>query len=860
MSPMFSLNEVGRPTQVLGAGAGPLAILVAACGLVALTAAFAPTAEAKVPAEKLAELPPAATRPVDFRRDIQPILEASCVKCHGRGKDKGGFQLDTRGTFLNEADSGAAVVPGDSRASLLIHLVSGLDPDNVMPVKGSRLTAEQVGLLRAWIDQGLSWDPAVNFARESHRNLQPRRPELPARTDSTGHPLDRLLGAHFERQALTAPRVVDDATFARRVYLDVGGLLPTPAELAAFVADPRPDRRARLVESLLADTPRYAQHWLTFWNDLLRNDYKGTGYIDGGREQISRWLYASLRDNLPYDRFVRELVNPGDGPARGFAKGIVWRGAVNSSQTPEMQAAQNISQVFLGVNLKCASCHDSFIDDWQLADAYGMAGVYADKKLELVECDKPLGRHAPVKFVFPELGAMEDDAPKAARVARLADLVTSPANGRLPRTMVNRLWARLLGRGLVEPLDVMQNPAWDPDLLDWLAEDLVANSYDLKHTLAVILTSRAYQLPAVDVPEQPARDFVFRGPGVRRLTAEQFRDALGQLTGAWAQKPEGDLESLLFERGEAGELPAAPYWIWSDAHAAAAAPAQTVWFRTQVELAAPLPAEAVAIVNADNAVRFWVNGKSVRKQNDTPWNETTVLDLRPFLEPGTNTFAFEAQNGGEGPNPAGLLFYARLRDTSAGDGVGEAGGTPSPADSKRDFASDASWRVTTLKSEGWMKPGFDDSGWARAQVLGPAEMAPWNLGPQFAATVNGRAVFGSVRASLVSADPLVSALGRPNREQTTSVRPMTATTLQMLELTNGGTLAGILEQGARKLATEEATGAAVVDRVFRQGLGRPPTATEAALSVNLVGTSPGVDGIEDLLWAVAMLPEFQLVY
>ncbi len=803
--------------------------------------------EAKVPDEKLAQLPPAATHAVDFGKEIRPILEASCVKCHGHGKAKGGFRLDTRETTLAPSDSGAAVVPGHGRDSYLIHLVSGLDEENIMPEKGSKLTAEQVGLLRAWIDQGVKWDPGVNFAREAHRNLQPRRPELPPATGDVGHPVDRLVAAYWARRSVPEPEPVDDRVFARRVYLDVVGLLPTPDEMKAFLEDRRPDRRGHLVRALLADRGRYAQHWLSFWNDLLRNDYRGTGFIDGGREQITKWLYEALSTNKPYDRFVQELINPGDGPARGFVKGIVWRGVVNASQTPQLQAAQNIGQVFLGVNLKCASCHDSFIDDWQLADAYGLAGVYADQKLELVQCDKPLGKHAPTKFVFPELGTIDDDAPKAQRMARLAELMTAPGNGRLPRTLVNRLWSRLLGRGLVEPVDVMQNPAWDADLLDWLAEDFVASGYDVQRTLERILTSRAYQAPAVNVVEGE-KDFVFRGPAVRRLSAEQFRDALGQLTGVWADRPEGGIDALLVEKSPDGEAPAAAYWIWSDPHAAEAAPPQTIYLRRSVELPA-LPSDALAVVNVDNAHRLWVNGREARRRNDIPWNETSVLDLRPFLRVGTNTFALEAVNGGEGPNPAGLLFYARLRS-----GAKERGD-----EQIRDFASDASWRVTTNRLDGWEKPAFDDSAWAVARVLGPEGMAPWSIGPQFAATVRGRSVYGSVRTALVGADPLTLALGRPNREQVTSVRPAAATTLQLLELTNGGTLANLLRQGAEKLVAGTTAGDELVRRVFAQGLGRPPTTTEAALAAGLVGASPERAGVEDLLWSVAMLPEFQLI-
>src|SRR6201999_2543926 len=151
---------------------------------------------------------------------------------------------------------------------------------------------------------------------------------------------------------IKSPQPVSDRVFARRVYLDAIGLLPPTSELKAFEKSRNPDKRKMLVRELLSRKEAYAQNWLTFWNDLLRNDYRGTGYIDGGREQITQWLYQALVDNKPYDQFVAELVNP-SAASEGFAKGIVWRGTVNASQMPQMQAAQNISQVFLGLNLKC---------------------------------------------------------------------------------------------------------------------------------------------------------------------------------------------------------------------------------------------------------------------------------------------------------------------------------------------------------------------------------------------------------------------------------------------------------------------------------------------------------------------------
>ena len=619
----------------------------------------------------IAQLPPSAARPIDFTRDIKPILQVSCVRCHARGRDRGGFSIETRERMLKGGDDGPALVPGDSSSSHLIALVAGLDPDEVMPKKGSRLTSEQIGLLRAWIDQGAAWDPGVSFARPAPQNLGPRSPDLPAGASLRANPVDRLLASYFAQQDATPARLSADRQFVRRATLDIVGELPTPGEVRAFVADRRAGKRARLVARLLADDRRYAEHWLTFWNDLLRNDYRGTGYIDGGRENITAWLYAALANNLPYDRFVAALVNPTPA-SEGFAKGIVWRGVVNASQTPEMQAAQNISQVFMGVNLKCASCHDSFINDWQLSDSYGLASIYAASPLEMVECDRPTGKTARMKFLYDELGTVDPSAPRGVRLEQLSHVLTGPKNGRLARTVVNRLWARFMGRGLVEPLDDMDRAAWDQDLLDWLAEDLVAHGYDLKHTMNIVLSSEAYSRQAVDVPER-SETYVFRGPAIRRLTAEQFVDGISAITGVWQEKQAAKVDVMLVS-----------------AHAA------------------PVPSRT--------------------------------------------------------------------------------------------------------------------------------------------------------RAALANADPLMTALGRPNREQVVTVRTSSATTLQALELENGSTLATTLRRGAERLAAmRPLTTNGLIDKVFERAFSRPPTHAERALCAQLLGAHPTAAGVEDLLWSIAMLPEFQMV-
>ncbi|MBE0545646.1 MAG: PSD1 domain-containing protein [Verrucomicrobia bacterium] len=500
-----------------------------------LVASMAPGIAGLTP-EQVNQMPPPVPHPVNFTEEIKPIFEARCISCHGRGKSKGSFRMDSRETLLEGGDSGPAIVLGKSTESYLIELVMGFDPDSVMPQKGTKLTREQVGLLRGWIDQGAPWDAGVSFGRLEPINLLARRPELPRATDQSANPVDRFVDSYFAEHKIKSPKPVEDRVFARRVYLDVIGLLPPPEELQRFMADRSQDKRAQLVRRLLADKENYALHWITFWNDMLRNDYRGTGYIDGGRKQITQWLYAALENNLPYDRFVAELINP-KPESEGFTKGIVWRGVVNASQTPQMQAAQNISQVFMGVNLKCASCHDSFINDWTLAEAYGLAGIYSEEPLEMVHCDKPTGIVAPLRFIYPQLGDIDPKAAKAERLEQLAKLITQRQDGRLTRTFVNRLWQKFFGRGLIEPVDEMENPAWNVDLLDWLAEEFADQGYDAKKLIELMLTARAYQLPAVPAEELAHDDFVFRGPQVRRMSAEQFRDAIGELTGVWYAKP-----------------------------------------------------------------------------------------------------------------------------------------------------------------------------------------------------------------------------------------------------------------------------------------------------------------------------------
>ncbi len=818
----------------------------------------------------------AADRTIDFTKDVQPILEARCLKCHSRGKLRGGLSIETRTSLLAGGESGTVLEPGKSGQSLLMKLVSGTDPDRVMPPEGERLTAPQVATLKAWIDQGASWPEGLDFGFRK-APIAPRKPDVPAIASGSSltHPIDHFVAdAGARNQQPVEFASISDRQFARRVHFDLIGLPPSPELLVEFEADARPNKREVLIDQLLANRRAYADHWLSYWNDLLRNAYRGTGFIDGGRKTITSWLYRSLYDNKPYDRFVHELISPVPG-SEGFTKGIVWRGVVNASQVPPVQAAQNVGQIFLGTNLKCASCHDSFVNHWKLEQAYALSSVFADKPLEVHRCDKPTGKTSSIGFLYPELGQIDADKPKAERLEQLADIMVKPANGRFSRTMVNRLWAQFLGRGIVESVDDLDRPAWHQDLLDWLATDFVEHGHDLQHTLKTICLSRTYSLPSVGLPKPDDKnEFVFRGPFVRRLSAEQFVDAVSTLTGQWepasgslfavdGRGQGGQLQSLVaIERANDPDVfvatPKDAHWVWSHAEGLKSDDGGRVFFRRSFQLE-DVPIVAPAICTGDDAVVLLVNG---RKAGATDKCEKPIVtDIAKFLHVGENVIAIEATNGTvveddqksdkpaaiKEPSPAAVLFFA--------SGVSR-GNVPWT------IGTDGQWLWSRKAGGKWAQPGFKTAGWQHASELTLAEKAypSAELVSRFATLPQGRDV-GSVRSSYLFDDPLIRALGRPSRDQTLTRRESIATTLQALELFNGPTLDERLKSGAahwhaRKVDRPER----LIEQIYETALGRKPLPSEVAAAIELTGAAPTNEGIEDLLWAVTMLPEFQLLH
>lgn len=612
--------------------------------------------------------------------EVRSIFAHNCYKCHGAEKTKGQLRLDKKELIIRGGKSGEVITPGHPEKSEMIRrILLPREDKESMPQKGKTLSQKEIATLQLWIKMGAPWPKNTN-EKSVYRvaALAPRKPKLPNVDSNLANPIDRFVDVYFYGKNISWPSAVDDKIFIRRVFLDIIGLLPPPEEVNSFIADATPSKRELLVAELLNRNDDYAQHWLSFWNDALRNDYSGTGYITGGRFAITEWLYESLKNNKPYDNFVKELVNP-DKKSEGFIRGIQWRGTVNASQRVEMQAAQNISQVFLGLNLKCASCHDSFISDLKLKDAYAFANIFSDTTLEINRCDIPTGKLAGTSIIFSELGSVDSTLTVEEKLKQLAEFLTAPKNGRLYRTIVNRMWAQLMGRGIVEPVDMMDNEPWSQDLLDWLASDFVERKGDLKQLIFLITTSKTYQLPSVGIKNENdifSEAYTFKGMHRRRISAEQFADAVSTIV-------------------------------------------------------------------------------------DPVYHDVYHDTLRQY-EPFKSTKLLES--------------------------------------------------------------------------------------------------FHFARASLVKNDAFLTALGRPNRENVSTGRSSQANLLQALELTNGIKFNGVLESGAKKWKEKYQTNEEIVNHLYQMSLSRDPEKSEMKTAIDILGALPTEENIQDLMWAILLLPEFQLIY
>jgi hypothetical protein len=343
-------------------------------------------------------LPPPASRKVEFDRDIRPIFAASCQNCHGPKKQKGGLALHRKAAALAGGDDGPAILPGKSAESRLIRYVAGLDDDHPMPPEGAGkpLGADQVGLLRAWIDQGADWpEDASSLATETSDHWsfrRPIRPDLPEVKDPSWprNPVDRFVLARLEKEGLKPSGEADRTTLIRRLSLDLIGLPPTIAEVDSFASDSSPDAYERLVDRLLA-SPHSGERWARRWLDGAR--YADTNGYEKDRERsiwpYRDWVIKVLNDDLPFDRFTVEQIAgdllPGATVSQKVATGFHRNTMINEEggiDVEEFRFASLVDRVattgavWLGLTIQCAQCHTHKFDPVTLREYYRFLGFF----------------------------------------------------------------------------------------------------------------------------------------------------------------------------------------------------------------------------------------------------------------------------------------------------------------------------------------------------------------------------------------------------------------------------------------------------------------------------------------------------
>jgi hypothetical protein len=331
----------------------------------------------------LSKLPPPAARPVEFVKDIEPILAKNCYRCHGEQRAEADLRWDLKESAFKGSDRGPVLIPGRSAESRMIHLVAGIDPQTTMPKKGDRLSAEQVGLVRAWIDQGAIWPDAVAGKRDTRRDhwafRAPGRPTVP-RVDRLAsrisNPIDAFIGARLEKEGLKFSPEADRTTLIRRLSLDLTGLPPAPAEVDAFLRDKSADAYDKLVERLLA-SPHYGERWGRHWLDAARYA-DSNGYEKDAIRSI--WPYRdyvinAFNRDLPFDQFTREqlagdlLPNPtlDQRVATGFLRNSMMNqeGGIEPEQfriDAMIDRMDAVGRAWLGLTIACCQCHNHKFD------------------------------------------------------------------------------------------------------------------------------------------------------------------------------------------------------------------------------------------------------------------------------------------------------------------------------------------------------------------------------------------------------------------------------------------------------------------------------------------------------------------
>lgn len=519
--------------------------------------------------------PVAAAESPRFEQDILPVFYHHCFGCHSekQAKPKGKLRLDAAEGIRRSG----VIVPGKPEESELFKRVSLPHGDEgvMPPLKGGAqpLSDAERAMVRRWIADGAKLDSWTKF---DHRG-----PAIPAGEASFPPANVRQLSAalqeridqfHAARGTKLNPPA-NDEVFLRRVYLDVVGRIPTLEESGRFLTSKDDDRRSKLIAELL-NSEGYVSHMFNWKADLLRVNSRG---LAAGQPGVlyDDWVKDSIRSQMPYDQFVRQLIT---------AKGYLWEnGAVGfylRDLGMPLDHMSNMTRIFLGTRIECAQCHDHPLEPITQRDFYQMTAftfgvsnlgkpggyspanvkqwpelkarltaLHSDKELDdsVSQTIAPLKRltaDTEMQLKFPEsypydaslrgrtveprtLFGDEAVITDGDRRKAFADWMTSPRNPRFAKNIANRLWKRVMGTGLIEPVDslsALPNPQ-HAELLDFIEESMVRLRFDERAFIEVLLNTRLYQSQAVRETPEPGAPFALLGPQLRRLSAEQIWDS-----------------------------------------------------------------------------------------------------------------------------------------------------------------------------------------------------------------------------------------------------------------------------------------------------------------------------------------------
>lgn len=483
-----------------------------------------------------------------FEGDILPMLNAHCLQCHGGVHQKNGLDLRTLTALLKGGKGGAVVVPGKPDESLLWRKIEG----DEMPKTDNKVSAANKKLVRAWIEAG------AKGAEKTSGAAVTRPAKKPAEVAKL---IDKEIDARLAVAKVPASPRGDDGEFLRRVYLDIAGKPPTAQQAAAFLDSQEGDKRAKLLDALLASED-YGKHFGERWVNVF---YLTTvNQTPRPPEPFKEWLAKQLNDGRGWDAVTRDILTA-SGPLTDAPQGLFFyfNGDMNSQFAPKILAG-NVAQVYLGVQLQCAECHDHPFSAWKQTDFWSLAAYFGQTaRMETAENKNTPGvkdRHleepkpgkkppAPLKEIaisIPNDGearhggkkvpaALLDGAkltadPTKNHRAPFAEWLTARDNRMFARAAVNRFWAHLFGRGLVNPLNDFgdHNAPSHPALLEELADEFVASNFDVRHLVRCIALSAAYQRTSRPAPgnEKPEAEAVFARMAPKVLTPEQLYDAL----------------------------------------------------------------------------------------------------------------------------------------------------------------------------------------------------------------------------------------------------------------------------------------------------------------------------------------------